>query len=588
MNWDLTYFYKNQEEFDKDYNKVKEMVNKLASFKGKLGEESEFKNYLLLSKETDLVFGKVFMYAHLKSDLNKKDIEASSLYSRVMSLYQNYNTLVSFDGPEILGLGKDKVIKFIDNNPEIEEFRFKMEKMFFSSDHFLDSKSEELMAIMDPACSRSRDLYGALSVADGKGIKVKLSDKKEYTVTQGNWRMLISTAPSAKDRKKIFEAIFNYYEEHKNTYAAIYEGNILANKANAKARNYNSILEKFLTPNNIPTSVFLNLIDVASKKNASLKKYIKLRKKYLGLSRHNTYDRFLELAKSNKKYTFEEAKELFFASIKDCPKDFQDKAREALKEGFVDVMEKDGKRSGAYSSSQANIHPFILLNYNGTLDDVFTVAHESGHSMHTMYSEEAQPPTLQDYTIFVAEIASTFNEHMLLDYLMKSEKLDKNDKIMLLQKAIDEIFATFYRQTLFAEYELIANRMGENDEPINHEVLSKIMIDLYKKYYGIDITKERVKQYVWAYIPHLFYTPFYVYQYATSFAASFKLYKNWKENGLEAFEKYLGLLRAGGSKYPIDEAKDAGVDFTKKETYMAVVERMDDLVSQLEKLLEEK
>ena len=208
--------------------------------------------------------------------------------------------------------------------------------------------------------------------------------------------------------------------------------------------------------------------------------------------------------------------------------------------------------------------------------------------MHTMYSEEAQPPTLQDYTIFVAEIASTFNEHMLLDYLMKSEKLDKNDKIMLLQKAIDEIFATFYRQTLFAEYELIANRMGENDEPINHEVLSKIMIDLYKKYYGIDITKERVKQYVWAYIPHLFYTPFYVYQYATSFAASFKLYKNVKENGEEAFEKYLGLLRAGGSKYPIDEAKDAGVDFTKKETYMAVVERMDDLVSQLEKLLEEK
>ena len=588
MNWDLTYFYKNQEEFDKDYNKVKEMVNKLASFKGKLGNEESFKDYLLLSKETDLVFGKVFMYAHLKSDLNKKDIEASSLYSRVMSLYQNYNTLVSFDGPEILSLGKEKVLGFIDNNPEIEEFRFKMEKMFFSEDHFLDGKSEELMAIMDPASSRSRDLYGALSVADGKGVKVRLSDKKEYTVTQGNWRMLVSTAPTAKDRKKVFEAIFNYYEEHKNTYAAIYEGNILANKANAKARNYNSILEKFLTPNNIPTSVFLNLIDVASKKNASLKKYIKLRKKYLHLSRHNTYDRFLELAKSDKRYTFEEAKELFFASIKDCPKDFQDKAHEALKDGFVDVMEKDGKRSGAYSSSQANIHPFILLNFSGTLDVVFTAAHESGHSMHTMYSEEAQPPTLQDYTIFVAEIASTFNEHMLLDYLMKSEKLDKNDKIMLLQKAIDEIVGTFYRQTLFAEYELIANRMGENEEPINHEVLSKIMIDLYKKYYGIDITKERVKQYVWAYIPHLFYTPFYVYQYATSFAASFKLYKNVKENGEEAFNKYLGLLKAGGSKYPIDEAKDAGVDFTKKETYMAVVERMDNLVSQLEKLLEEK
>lgn len=293
----------------------------------------------------------------------------------------------------------------------------------------------------------------------------------------------------------------------------------------------------------------------------------------------------MELASSSKKYTYEDAKKLFFASIGNCPKDFQDKAHEALKEGFVDVYEQEGKASGAYSSGQVDLHPYILLNYNGSLDDVFTVAHEAGHSIHTMYSQ-TQPATLQGYTIFVAEIASTFNEHMLLDYLMKSEDVTKEEKIMLLQKSIDEIMGTFYRQTLFAEYELEVSRLMEKDEPIDHEVLSNIMIRLYKKYYGQNIVPEKFKQYVWAYIPHLFHTPFYVYQYATSFAASFKLYKNVKENVPGAFDRYIGLLSSGGSKYPVDQAKEAGVDFTKMDTFLAVTERMEELVDQLEQLLQ--
>lgn len=221
------------------------------------------------------------------------------------------------------------------------------------------------------------------------------------------------------------------------------------------------------------------------------------------------------------------------------------------------------------------------------MDDVFTVAHEAGHSIHSMYAAANQPAMLQHYTIFVAEIASTFNEHALLDYFMSSSETTKEEKIMLLQKAIDEIIATFYRQTLFADYELRAHELVEKNQPINYEVLSQIMIDLYKQYYGFDLTKEQYKEFVWAYIPHLFYTPFYVYQYATSFAASFKLYKDVQEGVPGAFEKYTNLLKSGGSKYPVEQAKDAGVDFTKKETFMAVVERMDMLVSELEKLLTE-
>ena len=406
-------------------------------------------------------------------------------------------------------------------------------------------------------------------------------------VTQGSWRSLIADSKCAADRKKVFEAIFNYYEKHKTTYAEIYNGVLQTSVAKAKARKYDNVLESYLYGNNIPTSVFLNLVDVASNNNEALKKYIQLRKQYLGLEEHYTYDRFLELAHSDKKYTYQEAKEIFFDAIKQFPEDFQEKAKEVLREGFVDVYEQDGKRSGAYSSSMSNLHPFILLNYSNTLDDVFTVAHEAGHSIHSMYSSEAQPTVLQNYTIFVAEIASTFNEHVLLDYFMNQPSTTKEEKIGLLQKAIDEIYATFYRQTLFANYEYEAHKLVENNQPINYQVLCGIMEKLYKQYYGLDITKENVKSFVWAYIPHLFYTPFYVYQYATSFAASFKIYKDVKEGKEGAFDKYIGLLKAGGSKYPVEEAKDAGVDFTKQETFMAVVERLEQLVAELEKLINE-
>lgn len=585
--WNLNYLLKDDNEFEEKLEELKKLCEEIASYKGKLGEEQSFKEYYMKQLELENKLGPVYMYAHLGSDLNKKDMAKAAMLQKVMMMFNNFSIAVSFEQPELIQVGKEKVMKFIDNNKEIEEYRFYMEDLFRKQEHVLNYNEEEILSTVNPALSKGRDLYSALSVADGKPQEIKI-DGKKVLVTQGNWTSLVADAKTEKDRTKIFEALYKYYDDHKTTYATIYEGILQANKAYAKVKKFDSILESYLFRNNIPTSVYTTLVDVASKKNASLKKYIKLRKKYLGLKSYHTYDRFQELAKSDKKYSFDEAKEIFFASIKKCPKDFQDKAREVLKEGYVDVYEKSGKRSGAYSSSMANCHPYILLNYTDTLEDVFTVAHESGHSIHSMYAMEAQPTTLQNYTIFVAEIASTFNEHMLLDYLMASDDLDINDKIALLQKAIDSIMSTFYRQTLFGHYELIASQMIEQDKVINYEVLSNIMVDLYKKYYGLDIRKEKVKELVWAYIPHLFYTPFYVYQYATSFAASFALYKNVKEGKEGAFDNYLKLLKAGGSKYPIDEAKESGIDFTKKETFLAVVERMDDLVAQLEKLLEER
>lgn len=587
MKWDLTYLYENEKAYNDAFNELNSYIKKLASYQGKLNDEKMFVEYMLLQDEAEMKLCRVFQYAHLKSDLNKKDVANASALQKVYIFLNNLVQATSFESPEILKIGKEKVFSFIDNNPSIESHRFSLVKLFHMNKHVLDETKEKMLSYFGSFSEASSDLYTELAISDRKNKQVRLSDGRKVVVTQGNWRSLITQCQNANDRKKVFNAIFSYYEENKSTFARIYQLSYQMDLANVKARKFNSILESYLFKNNIPTTVYTNLVKVASTKNESLKKYIKLRAKHLNLKNHFSYDRFLELAKSDKKYSYEEAKKLFFASIDNCPNDFKEKAREVLKEGFVDVYESDGKASGAYSSSQPDLHPYILLNYADTLDDVFTVAHEAGHSIHSMYAMEAQPANLQGYTIFVAEIASTFNEHMLLDYLLSSPTLSKDEKVMLLQKEIDEIMSTFYRQTLFAHYELEVSKLIEKDEPINHEVLSNIMIKLYKKYYGINIKKEKVKQYVWAYIPHLFHTPFYVYQYATSFAASFALYENVKKGKEGAFEKYTNLLKSGGSKFPIEQTKDAGIDLTNKETFMAVVNRMDELVNELEKLLSE-
>ena len=585
MKWDLTYLFETEVEFLASIEKLQEYVVKLASYKGKLANEEDLVEYLMISRDFEEAVGRTYMYAHLKSDLNKKDIDALTNLNKCHMIFYQYSESCAFQDPEILAMGKEKVMGIIDRHPEIEEFRFMCVKLFDQNSHVLDAKSEELLSYYAPLSSAGSELYSSLAVADGKGEKVTLSNGVEVVVTGGNYRALIQDSSCAEDRKTIFEAVYKVFDTHKNTFANIYKTVLDADKAVCKSRNYSSSLEAHLDRNNIPTSVYHTLVEVAGNCNESLKKYIKLRKEILGLEEYHTYDRFLTLAKSDKKYSYATSKELFFEAIKWLPEDFKEKACEVLRDGFVDVKEAEGKRSGAYSSSMPNLHPFILLNHDETLDSAFTVAHEAGHSIHSMYAAENQPTMLQGYTIFVAEIASTFNEHALLDYFLNSEDATKDEKIMVIEKAIDSIMSTFYRQTLFAEYELIAHDMNEKGLPINHEVLSKIMVDLYKKYYDLDIDKEVVKKFVWAYIPHLFYTPFYVYQYATSFAASFKLYKDVKENVPGAFDKYIGLLSSGGSKYPMEQAREAGVDFTQKETFMAVVERMDYLLKVLEDLL---
>lgn len=582
--WDLSVFYPSDEAWEVDFNLLKTKVSEFSNFKGKLGAFESFKAYHQFDEEVTKLLYKVYAYAHLASDLNLKDAKKMQMNQQVGLLFSQLSQITAFVSPEIIGLGEETVLSFVEKDDFLKPFKFPYQKLFRGQSHILDEKSEQLLSNFSPIRSIPTSLYQALSTIDRTDETIKLSDGSEVLVSQAQFRALIEDAPTAEDRKAIFTSLYKKYVDNKTAFAATYNLVLQQLSANVKNRGYESSLDAALFGNNIPTSVFLNLKDTAYENTHTLKRYVALRKKALGLDEYFTYDRFLPLAKSGKKYPYEEAKALFLESIKAFPKEFVDNQIEAIKDGYVDAMPQDGKRSGAYSSSMYGHHPFILLNHNDTLDAVFTLAHEAGHSAHSIFSDAAQPMPISNYTIFVAEIASTFNEHALLDYLLE-KSTSKKEKIELLSLAIDNIHSTFYRQTLFATYEYEANKLVSEGKPINDKALSQIMIYLYKHYYDLDLTKEPGKQFVWAYIPHLFYTPFYVYQYATAFSASLKIYENVKTEQPKAFENYIKMLKTGGSMYPVDEAKIAGADLTKKESFQAVVTRMESLLDQLEVLL---
>ena len=587
--WDLSVFYPSEEAFLADLEAFKALIPSISAFSGKISTEEGLAGYLSTDKKITLAYIKLAFFSSMRADLDRKNTLFTSDESKVELAVQSLIAASSYFEPEVLAYGEENVKAFLSKHPEFEEYSFYFEKLFRGQRHVLDAEKEKMLSHFAPLSGEAGDLYSILTVADYKPKTVTLSDGREVVVSTANWTSLIGKEKKAEDRKAIFDSLYSYYEDHKSTYGEIYNLGLQTQLAFKEVRGYSSILDTHLFKDAIPEKVFTSLIEVASSEEGSapLKKYYELRRKYLGLEKHRSYDRFLQLARSEKTYTYEEAKDLFFASIQSFPSDFQEKAHEVLAPGYVDVESAPGKRTGAYSNGGYDVHPFILLNFQGELDDVFTLAHESGHSIHTLYSEESQPTMKQDYTIFVAEIASTFNEHNLLDYLLQSDSLSKNDRIALLQKAIDEICSTFYRQTLFGHFEYEAAKLAEAREPIHFEALNAIMVRLYKDYYGIDITEEVYKPLVWAYIPHLFYTPFYVYQYATSFTSSMLIYERVKKQEPGAFDSYLSLLRSGGSKFPVDQVKEAGVDLTTKEPFLAVIHRMKELVDLLEKELAE-
>jgi oligoendopeptidase F len=584
--WNLNPFYENEALWDEDFLKFKNAVETLSTFKGTLDTQKGLKAFYEFEETLTKQFYRLYGFIHLKSDLNLKDQHLQAKTQQLMAVISKVNQLSSFVSPELIELGKEHVMQLLEGDEFLSTYRFPLEKLFHQQAYVLDEKSERLLANFSPTRRIPSSLHQALAIIDRSDEEVTFIDGTKKKVGSSNWTSLIGELDNPEDRKKVFEATFRRYEHNKSAFAATYQLVLMNLKANVQSRGYTSSLEAALHGNNIPISVFHNLKDVAYENTDPIKRYMAIRKKHLNLEDYHTYDRFLHLVKDTNTYPYEEARQLFFDALEFYDDEFRNNQMEALADGYVDAYPKDGKRTGAYSSGLYGFHPYILLNHDDTLSSVMTLAHEAGHSAHTIFANKAQPMAIADYTIFVAEIASTFNEQVLQDHLIKIAKT-KEQKIVLLETAIDRIMATFYRQTLFATYEFLANEKAMNGEPITSESLSKIMIDLYQHYYGLDITKEVYKPYVWAYIPHLFHTPYYVYQYATSYSASFKIYSDVKNGVPNAMENYKAMLKSGGSAYPVDLAKLAGADLTKKETFTAVVTRLHELLDELEASLQE-
>ena len=477
--------------------------------------------------------------------------------------------------------------QWLEEYPELDSYKFQIKEIYRLQKHILSEDKERLLSYFGQYMGAPSDIYGELSTSDIKWNDVTFSTGETLPVTNGVYGKVVSTYKNQEDRKKAFEALYKSYLVNKNTYGAIYRNLLQRDFASAQSRNYKSALEKSLEPKNIPEKVYTTLIESTRENTAPLKRYIALRKRALKLENYYYYDNQINIVDYNREFTYEEAKKDVIDSVIPLGKEYQESLKKALSAGWLDVFETENKRSGAYSISIYDVHPYMLLNYNGTLDSVFTLAHELGHTMHSMLSVENQPYSTSQYTIFVAEVASTFNERLLLDSMLKKTK-DHKERIALIEQALGNIVGTYYIQTMFADYEYQAHKIVENGGAITPEVLDNIMGTLFKEYFGEEIKVDDLQKLIWARIPHFYNSPYYVYQYATSFVSSAALYdkvtdnKYSKEEREEALNRYLTLLKSGGNDYPMEQLKKAGVDLTKKESFQFIGDEFNRLLDLLE------
>ncbi|MDA3866895.1 MAG: oligoendopeptidase F [Salinivirgaceae bacterium] len=591
LSWNLSDIYSDWDAWQADFDHAMELMQKVESYKGKI-KSSDEKLVELLELEDELgkTFAKVYRYPAFMRDLNSRNQEVAGRMQQLMAVFAKYGTATSWISPEILSVPKSTMEQWIDANPELEPYAFNLMNQFRLQEHVYNEDKEKMLSYFSQISRTASSIYDELSVSDIQFPTVTLSDGEEVTLTHGNYSKLLETNKNQEDRKLIFHSYMKMYKEMENTYAAIYKGICDKNYAWAQARGYESTLAAKLEGNSIPESVYTSLIKTAYDNVDPLQRYLKLRKKIMGLEELHTYDLSTKLVDFEKEYDFNEAVGIIKNAVEPLGKDYVERIDEATQGGWIDVYEKDNKTSGAYSANVYGVHPYILMNWNGSLNHTFTLAHELGHSMHSIYSNKNQPYPTHSYTIFVAEVASTFNEHLLLQKMV-AEADSPQERITLLQQAIENIWSTFYVQSLFADYEYRVHKLVETGQPVTASVLSGIMHELYTHYYGDAVTRDEIGDVKWARIPHFFGMPYYVYQYATSFSASSQIFKNVTEGSQkerkEAMMAYKELLKSGGNDFPVNQLQKAGVDLTTSKPFEAVVAQMNDLVTQLEKELEQ-
>ncbi|HEY6359769.1 MAG TPA: oligoendopeptidase F [Vicinamibacterales bacterium] len=584
--WDLASICRDWEEWSSNYHQLESAVEGFRRFKGtlSLGARQLLASFRAMDDMGALSY-RVWYFASLQYDQDQRNNEVNARRQQVQILFARQQQASSWFNPELLAIPLDTVRGWMEANAELAVYRFAIESLFHEQEHVLDEAGERLMSYAGRFNSVPYDSYAALTTADMRSPSIVLDSGDQVTLSYGQYRALLETNRNQSDRAAAYRAFHRTYADSQNTYAALYNGVLQRDWFHARARGYASTLEAALHGNNIPTSVVENLIASTKAGVEPLRRYHRLRRRVLGVDSYRLFDVFVPLVEHDEKYPYDEVDEWVADSVAPLGRDYQQHVREAFRNRWIDVFENAGKRIGAYSAPVYGSHPYMLLNYNETLDAVFTLAHEIGHSMHTLLSHQAQPFVYAGYTIFVAEVPSTLSEALFLDLMLERAR-SRSERVVLLQHAIDSIASTFYTQVMFADFELQAHRLVEQDRPVTAETLNAIYAGLLDEFYGSVVDEEEISRVTWARIPHFFSTPYYVYQYATCFASTARLMQGLRspDAGARAFgvERYLSLLRAGGSDYPMTLLSRAGVDLSEPDTVRAVSVELDTLVARLE------
>jgi oligoendopeptidase F len=589
FKWNLTHIFSDWAEWQRAYDELETKIGAYAALQGTLAKGADrLLAAMKLSDDIGQLTYKVWYFASLKHDEDQRDNQINARRQQVQILFAKASQASAWFNPELLNIPLPTIQQWMKDSPELCVYRFALEDLYRQQEHVLDEKGEHLLSLSSRFSSAPHDAYAALSTADLKHPTITLSAGSEVTLTYGQYRAILATNRNQSDRAAAFKAYHELFAANVNTYASLYNGVLQRDWFHAQSRGYRSTLDAALHGNNIPTTVVENLIESTKAGTEPLRRYHRLRKRVLGLETYHNYDGAIPIVDLDRKYPYDDVLEWLPASVEALGREYQRHMREALDGGWIDVYENPGKRSGAYSAPVYGVHPYMLLNHNDTLDAVFTLAHEMGHSMHTLLSNAHQPFVYSAYTIFVAEVPSTLSEALFLEYML-AHATDERERIVLLQHAIDGIAGTFYTQVLFADYELQAHRLVEDGRPVTAEGLGEIYFNLLRAYYGDALDYDELSRLTWARIPHFYSTPYYVYQYATCFASSAQL-MNHLTSGSEAdraaaIERYLTLLKSGGSDHPMTLLQGAGVDLTKPETVRAVVDQLDRMVTQLERAI---
>lgn len=584
--WDVEAIFTTDEEWEKEFQEIKSIVPTLQQFKGQLGESSQrLFECLKYQNELSMRLGKLYVYSHLKSDQDTTNSFYQGLNDRASTLATEFSNYSSYIIPELLTIPEEKINDFINENDDLKLYKHALDETNRQRPHVLTEEEEALLAQVSEVTSNPSNTFGMLNNADLKFPIIKDENGEEVEITHGRYIRFLESS-DRRVREDAFKAVYETYGKFKNTFASTLSGNVKKNLFYAKVRNYENARQAALDKNNIPEIVYDQLIDTVNEHLPLLHRYVALRKKALKLDEIHMYDLYTPIVKDVKmEVPYEEAKELVLKGVEPLGEEYVHIVKDGFDNRWVDVEENVGKRSGAYSSGTFGTMPYILMNWQDNVNNLFTLAHEFGHSVHSYYSRKFQPYHYSGYSIFVAEVASTCNEALLNDYLLKITD-DKKKRLYLLNHFLEGFRGTVFRQTMFAEFEKSIHEKAQNGEPLTPEILTTTYYDLNKKYFGNDIVIDEEIGLEWSRIPHFYYN-FYVYQYATGYSAATALSKQILGEGEEAVQRYLEFLKAGSSDYPIEVLKRAGVDMTSSAPIKEALSVFEATLTEMEQLLME-